>query len=111
MIIGIFPDTSTTETTMNNLAEAEFDLAAVSVVMKDLKLRDAIAKDAGPLKGATAKTLYNLLVQAGVPPDKAGHCRDHVNQGKVLVAMDVPTESGQAAKEMLQDLAAEVIEA
>ncbi len=111
MIIGIFPDTSTTETTMNNLAEAEFDLSAVSVIMKDLKLRDIIAQPAGPLKGATASTLYDLLVEAGLPPEKAGRCRDLVNQGKVLIAMDVPEDSRKAAKEMLQDLAAEVIEA
>ncbi len=109
MIVGILPNASTVETLLNNLSEADFKLSDVSVVMQDLKQRDAIAKDAGPLKGATPTNISNKLVQAGLSPQDAKVYTDAVAQGKVLVAMKVPPESAQAAKEMLQDASAQQI--
>ena len=46
MLIAVLPNTSFTETLLNNLSEADFDLAQVSVVTRDPKVRDAMAEDA-----------------------------------------------------------------
>ncbi len=109
MIMGVLSDVSKTETLLNNLYEADFDLADVSVIMSDLKLRKAIAKDRGPLKGANLSNVSNKLIQAGLSAQEAQLYTEAVAQGKVLVAMTVPPESQQAAKEMLQDHSAELI--
>jgi hypothetical protein len=109
LLIAILPNTSTVETLLNNLSEADFDLAQVSVVMSDPKLRDAIATDAGPLKGARLENLPGKLVQAGLPQADAKPYADAITQGKVLVAIAAPAESLPAAKEMLQDHSAQLI--
>lgn len=109
MLIAVLPDSSHTETLLNNLSEAGFDLAQLSVVARDAKLRDAIAKDAGPLQGASLKGLAARLVSAGVPRAEAKPYADAVRGGKLLVAIVTPPESEAAAKEMLQDHSAELI--
>lgn len=109
MILGILPKVSNAEILLNNLSEADFELSDVSVIMKNLKQRDAIAPDGGPLKGADLSKVFDRLVQAGVPAEDARLYRDAVAQGKVLIAMTVPPEAQQAAIEMLQDHSAEHI--
>ncbi len=110
MIIAILPDASTTEILLNNLSEADFNLSDVSVVMRDLKTRRAIAPDTGPLKGVSPKGVVARLTEAGLSQQDARRCGDAVAQGKVLVAMTVPTGAEQAAKEMIQDHSGQVIE-
>jgi hypothetical protein len=109
VLIAILPDTSHAETLLNNLSEAGFDLAQVSVVMRDLRLRDAIAQDAGPLKGVMLGNLVGKLARAGLPKTEARPFADAVAQGKVMVAILTPPQSQPAAKEMLQDHSAEMI--
>ena len=110
MIVGILPNASTAEILLNNLSEADFDLSDVSVIMQDLKLRDAIAQDGGPLQGADLSNLSARLVQAGLSAPDAKLYRDALAQGKVLVALTAPSGSEQAAKEMFQDQSAELIQ-
>jgi hypothetical protein len=109
MIVGILPNASSAEILLNNLAEADFSLEEVSVIMRDLEQRKAIAPDRGPLKGATVSNVADRLAQAGLSEQDARLCRNAVAQGKVLIAMTVPPEAQKAAKEMLQDHAAEFI--
>jgi hypothetical protein len=109
MFIAILPNTSSTETLLNNLSEADFDLKQVSVVMRDLKQRKAVAKDTGPLKGANLNNLAARLAQAGLSQPDAQPYVDAVTQGKVLVAMMAPSGSEAAAQEMLQDHSAQMI--
>jgi hypothetical protein len=109
MIIGILPNTSSTETLLNNLSEADFDLGDVSVVLRDLKLREAIAQDAGPLKGVTPATLGGRLLQAGLSEAGVKPYCDAVAEGKVLVAIQPPPGAEKAAAEMLQDASAQLI--
>lgn len=111
MVIGIVLKSSTAETLLNNLSEADFDLKDVSVVMKDVKTRDAIAKDAGPFKGLALADLVNRLVQVGLSKPDAQKYADAIAQGKVLIAIATPRESESAAAEMLQDASAELIKA
>lgn len=94
---------------LNNLAEADFNLAAVSIVTRDLKTRDALAKDSGPLQGAHPGNLRERLLQVGLSPSEAQRCSEAVAQGKVLVAMTCPQEAQAAAVEMLKDHAAHII--
>ncbi len=94
---------------LNNLSEADFELAQVSVVMSDPKLRDAIAPDTGPLKGARLENLPVKLVQAGLPEADAKPYSDAITQGKVLVAIAAPAGLLTVAQEMLQDHSAQLI--
>jgi hypothetical protein len=103
MVIGIIPKSSSVETLLNNLKEADFDLEDVSVVMLDLKLRDTIARDRGPFKGVHAAQLVERLAKLGMSPQEAKTYGDALTQGGVFVAIKVAKESEQAAKEMLQD--------
>ncbi len=103
MVIGIIPSTSSVETLLNNLSEADFDLKDVSVILKDQKLRNKIAQDAGPFKGATAATLAARLTKLGLSKQDAQAYVDAVNNGEAFVAIAPPPESQQAAQEMLND--------
>ena len=109
MIVAILPNASNAEILLNNLSEADFDLADVSVFMQDLKLRNAIAKDGGPMKGTNMDNVSEKLIQAGLSVQDAALYLDKVTHGKVLVALKVPPEAQQAAVEMLQDHSAELI--
>ncbi len=109
MIVGLLPDVAAAEILLNNLSEAEFSLAEVSVISRDPKQRKAIAEEGGPLQGANLSTLADRLVQAGLPAEEAKLCRNAVARGKVLIAMMVPPEAQKAAKEMFLDHQAEII--
>lgn len=105
MIVGILPNSSSAETCLNNLVEADFKRADVSVIMQDLKARNAIAKDTGPLKGIAVANLPTKLAQIGLSPQDAKTCVDDVMAGHVLIAMTVPKGSEKAAVEMMNDYA------
>ncbi len=109
MVIGLVSDASKTETLLNNLAEADFKLSDVSVIMRDNKTRNAIAKDAGPLKGVAANTLAAKLTQNGLSKADAQAYSDAVAKGSILVAIAAPKESQQAAVEMLNDYAPQLV--
>jgi hypothetical protein len=109
MIIGIFPDTSTAEILLNNLSEADFNLADVSIIMRDQKLRDKIAKATGPLEGIRFDQISALLVQAGLSAQDAQAYQNAVTQGKVLAAMKIAPDLVEVAKEMFTDQSGESI--
>lgn len=110
MIVGIIPDASTAEILLNNLSEADFNLADVSLIMRDQKLRNKIAKDKGPLKGLRYDQIAAHLTQAGLSAQEAQVYQDAVAQGKVLVAMNTAPDTTQAAKEMFADQSGESIQ-
>ena len=109
MILAILPDSSSTESLLNNLSEADFDLNDVSVILQDAHLRAKIAKDVGPLQGITPAHLADALQKAGIPQENAKQCHDAITNGKVLVAMKVDPKYAQAAREMFADYSAEII--
>lgn len=109
MIVAILPNISTAEILLNNLSEADFDLADVSVVMRNRKQQKLIAQDNGPLKGTNLRNVAGRLIQAGLSSPDARLYRDAVAEGRVLIAMTVLPESQQAATEMLQSHEAEFI--
>jgi hypothetical protein len=109
MIVGIIPEASTAEILLNNLSEADFNLADVSLIMRDQKLRDKIAKDAGPLKGVRYDQISARLVQAGLSAQDAQAYQNAVAQGKVLAAMKTAPVLIEAAKEMFTDQSGESI--
>ncbi len=108
MIIAVIQKTAV-ETLLNNLKEADFNLADVSVVMDDQKLRNAIARDTGPLKGATTANLTNKLIQAKISPQDAQAYANSLAQGKAVVAMTAAKEIEQAAVEMFQDYSPQLL--
>ncbi len=71
MLIGLLADPTRAETLLNNLSEADFDLADVSLILKDIKQRDALARDAGPIKGVQAGKI-------GAEPRPGFHEKDKV---------------------------------
>ncbi|HTP07981.1 MAG TPA: hypothetical protein VMP08_07005 [Anaerolineae bacterium] len=103
MIIALLPDAATTEMLLNNLAEAEFDLQTVSVVMREAKHRAAIAEDVGPLKGIAADRLAEHLTRAGLTAQQAAEYAAAVQHGQVFIAIDVPESLSAVAREMLGD--------
>ncbi len=109
MIVGIIPDASTAEILLNNLSEADFNLADVSLIMSDQKLRNKIAKDTGPLKGVQSNQVSARLVQARLSAQDAQTYQNAVNQGKVLAAMKTAPDVTEAAKEMFADQSGESI--
>ncbi len=105
MVISIIPKSSSIQTLLNNLKEADFSLDDVSVIMTDVKARDAVARDRGPFKGVTADNLASRLSKSGLSGSDAKTYADALAQGGAFVAIRVAKESEQAAKEMLQDYA------
>lgn len=110
LILGIIPDASTAEILLNNLSEADFDLADVSLIMRDQKLRDKIAKDTGPWKGARYDQISTRLTHAGLSAQDALVYQNAVEQGKVLVVMKAGSNIVETAKEMFSDQSAESIQ-
>ncbi len=109
MILAILPDTSKTESLLNNLSEADFDLNDVSIILQDAGLRNKIAQDVGPLQGIEPAHVTDALRKAGVTREHAKKCHDALINGKVLVAMKVDPKYSQAAREMFEDHSAEII--
>lgn len=109
MVIGILLKSAHAEMLLSNLAEADFDLKDVSVIMHDQKARDAIAKDDGPFKGIVPSNLGDKLSHVGLSKQDVKICTDAVNQGKVLVGIACAQESESAAAEMFKDHSAEFI--
>ncbi len=109
MVIGMVPNTARAESLLNNLSEAEFRLADVSVILRDPELRNAIAKDTGPFKGVTAPALVAKLTQAGLSQTDAKAYGDAVMKGQVFVAVAAPKASESVAAEMLKDASAQSI--
>jgi hypothetical protein len=109
LIIGIIPDASTAEILLNNLAEADFNLADVSLIMRDQKLRNKITKDMGPLKRIPYDQICAYLVRAGLNVQDAQAYQDAVEQGRVLAAMKTAPDVMEAAKEMFADQSGESI--
>ncbi len=106
MIIAAIPNSSYAESLLDNLSEADFNLANVSVIMRDPKTRDAIAQDAGPLKGTSFADLPTKLTQVGLSKQDAQSLIDAVAKGQALIAMNAPKGSEQAAIEMMHDQSA-----
>ncbi len=110
MILAILPDTSKTESLLNNLSEADFNLDDVSVVMQDMDLRNKIAQDSGPLKGVDVARLESSLKRSGFPTNVVKKASDAVAHGKVLVAMTVDPKYEEAARQMFVDMSADFLE-
>jgi hypothetical protein len=109
MVIGVVPTTSHAETLLNNLQEADFKRGDVSVIMRDQKMRDTIANDAGPFKGVSLPQLPVRLSQAGLSNPEAKAYGDAVTQGGIFVAIRGPKPADPAAAEMLKDASANMI--
>ncbi len=109
MIIAILPNSSAAESLLNNLSEADFDLQYVSVIMKNTGLRDKIAKDTGPLVHAAPAELGAGLRALGTADEAARRAQDAVDNDKVVVAMDVDPKYEAAAREMFQDVSAQLL--
>jgi hypothetical protein len=107
MVIGVLPDAAMIDTLLNNLAEADFDLDDVSVLMNDTVQRATIADDAGPLKGVALTGLADHLTRAGLARREAGRYADAVRSGKVLIVINTSTDAEAAAHEMLRDHSAQ----
>ncbi len=110
LIVAILPDASKTESLLNNLSEADFDLSSVSVLMQDVALRDKIAGDTGPLQGVKPAQAAAGLNKAGVSDAAVRKCADAIKQGKAVVAMKVDPKYESAATEMFKDMQAEIVE-
>jgi hypothetical protein len=111
LVIGILLKSAHAEVLLSNLAEADFDLKDVSVIMRDIKARNAIAKDAGPFKGIAPSDLSAKLAHFGLSEQDVKVCTDAVSQGKVLVGITCAQASESAAVEMFKDHSAEFIKA
>jgi hypothetical protein len=109
MIWAILPDVSKTESLLNNLSEADFNLDDISVMIQDINLRNRIAKDLGPLRGVELKDLENTLTGFGLSQETAVSCNQAVLNGKVLVVMKIEEKYRSAAVEMFQDHSAQLI--
>ncbi len=109
MVISIIPDTASIETLLNNLKEADFSLKDVSVVMADVKARNAVAQDAGPFKGVTVAQLPQQLVGTGLSRQDAQAYADAVGKGKVFVAIRTAPGGNKAATGMLADYSPELV--
>lgn len=109
MVIGLLTDAFAAETLLNNLAEAEFNPADVSVLMRDAQQRAAIADDAGPLKGTDWRELADRLAEIGLARREAKQYAEAVDHGQVLIAIATSKRTEPVAREMLQDHAAQLI--
>ena len=110
MILAILPDPGKAESLLNNLSEADFDLNDVSLIMKDAALKSKLAPDAGPMRGVLAQQLSGALRSAGVSKDGLERCEAAVAQGKAVVAMKVGPKYEAAARQMFEDVSAEILE-
>ena len=109
MILAVLENLSKAEILLNNLSEADFNLDDVSVIHADVKQRDAVAKDVGPLKGTTPEKLTEKLTRLGVPKKDAEVCQGAIFKNKVIVMMEISPELNDAAEEMFRDHSAQIV--
>jgi hypothetical protein len=109
MILAILKDTSSVQTLLNNLSEADFDLGTVSIVMSNVEQVKAFGQNAGPLKGIKPGQVHHALVKLGISNERAKQCQDALTKGDVLLAMNIADEYSPAAEEIFQDHSAQLI--
>ncbi len=109
MLIAILENPSSAETLLNNLYEVDFEADEISLIMSDLKTRDMLTHDAGPLKGVHPSKIASRLIEEGLTKSDVDLCVDAIGHGKILVAFNVPSGMASVIKEMLQDHSAKII--
>ncbi|MGI8419212.1 MAG: hypothetical protein ACR2LN_01055 [Candidatus Levyibacteriota bacterium] len=102
IVLGVIASSSA-ETAINNLTEADFDEKNISLVMKDEQSARKIIDAYGPLKDTSVSTLPQALQRLGMQKAQSDHIIQAVVAGKALIAIQTPQEAVDAAKEMLND--------
>ncbi len=110
MIIALFDNTTTVDTLLNNLSEAEFNLEDVSVITRDAAQSEALLPGQTLLRGALPESLAKTLIKQGLSEEAANQCQEAVTNGRILVIMNAPEEYRPAAEEIFQDHSAQLIQ-
>lgn len=103
IVLGILQDSSSAETALDNLSEADFNEKGISIVMDDEKKSRTIADNSGPLKGVNAKNIKGKLMSMGVSENQSTVYQSSLQQGKVVIAIEADEDSVNVAEEMLKD--------
>lgn len=99
MVFGIISDIAKTSSLLDNLSEADFN--DVSIIMKDEKARNSIASDVGPLKGVHLSTLSVILKNCKIAQSEIQQMLTALQNGQILVAIQIDKNSQQAAVDMI----------
>lgn len=102
IVLGLLPNPSDAEATVNNLVEQEVSQRSISVVTASAADARAIIDDAGPLVGATAATLTDRLTELSVPSADAEAYAEAVLAGQALIAVSVSPTTEQAVVDTLR---------
>ena len=108
-VIGLFAHDTDAEMALNNLDEAGYEPATISVVGNDSARTRALANDGGPLAGVASGQLAARLTALGLPATDSHVYGGRVIAGQVLLAVAAPDGSEQAAAEILGDQKAELV--
>jgi hypothetical protein len=110
-VIGLFADESDAEIALNNLDEAGYEPATISVVTNEAKRTHTLTDVQGALSQVSADQLPSRLVALGLPTAESTSYGQRVAAGAVFFAIAAPAGSEDAAKEILSDQKAELVRA
>lgn len=105
IVLGLLPSGSAAESAVDNLTEQDFSERSISVVMQNEEDGQAIAGDAGPLKGVTASNLIQYLTHLGatdLEPYSQG-----LAAGGALIAVAARGSDSNAVRATLEGYAAQ----
>jgi hypothetical protein len=88
MVITLLYDIQITADFLGNFADAGYDLAHVSVIMKSVEDRNKIANDQGPFQKIVLQILPDKLKQYQLTSDNIISYVDGINRDKVFVVID-----------------------
>lgn len=108
LVIGLLPNADRASLCLSNLAEADFEPNAISLVLKRPSDVATLANVSGPWNAIEVGTLVAKLTGSGLTASAATVYREGVLHGEVFIAINAG-EATEAAREMLADHAARAI--
>jgi len=103
VVMAVFPSPSDASLGLDNLSEANFGPATISLVMRTTPEVADLANASGPLNGLPLGQLTEKLQGLGLSGKDAEEYRQGVLGGGVFIAVSAPPGSESAAEEILKD--------
>ena len=109
LVVGLFAAASDAELALDNLDEAEYEAAGISVAAADPAQARLLARVAGPLSGLSPGQFVARLSALGLSAVDAAAYAAGISSGGIAVTVTTPAGTEVAAGEILRDQRAQQI--
>ncbi|MGI8550840.1 MAG: hypothetical protein ACR2PL_08655, partial [Dehalococcoidia bacterium] len=109
LIIGRFTHSDDVEIALNNLVEADYDAASISLVALDSNRVASLSTVPGPVSGLSPRQFVSRLAKLGLPDIICKEYADGLARDAICLALVAPEGAEGAAREILTDQKADLV--